>query len=238
VTNTPQISNTPRLSLARASIRSVGELLITAGMVLLLFCVYQLVWTNLEAGRAQGKVSDALRQEWAGNGGNLPNGTVRLSKSDFGKGFSFLHIPRLGRHFSVPVVQGVSLPDLSRGVGHYPSTALPGEVGNFAVAGHRATNGEPFANLDRVKVGDSLVVETRASWFTYVVDKVQIVAPTDVWVIDPVPGKPAQQPTRRLITLTTCNPRWASTQRLIVFGHLAATQATAAGRPPALAKRH
>ena len=134
-------------------------------------------------------------------------------------------------------MQGVSLPDLSRGVGHYPSTALPGQVGNFAVAGHRATHGEPFAHLDLVRVGDSLVVETRASWFTYVVDKVQIVQPNAVWVIEPVPGKPAQEPTRQLITLTTCNPRWASTQRLIVFGHLESTQPTAAGRPPALTKR-
>src|SRR4029079_17536164 len=99
---------------------------------------------------------------------------VQLSKSDFGKGFAFLHIPRLGKKYSVPVVQGVSLPDLSRGVGHYPSTALPGEIGNFAVAGHRATNGEPFANLDAVKVGDSPAVETRLQWFTYVVAKVEI----------------------------------------------------------------
>ena len=90
----------------------------------------------------------------------------------------------------MPVVQGVSLPDLSRGVGHYPKTAVPGEIGNFAVAGHRATNGEPFAHLDAVQVGDSLVVETRSEWLTYVVDKVRIVAPSAVWVLDPVPGKP------------------------------------------------
>jgi sortase A len=222
----------------RAAVRSVGELFITVGLVLLLFCVYELVWTNIEANQAQGKVSDTLRQQWAHQGSDQPNGTVRLSKSDFGKGFAFLHIPRLGRKFSKPVVQGVSLPDLSRGVGHYPSTALPGEVGNFAVAGHRATNGEPFAHLDLVKVGDSLVVETRVTWFVYVVDKVQIVQPTDVWVIEPVPGKPKEQPTRQLITLTTCNPRWASTQRLIVFGHLTATQPTADGRPAVLAKGH
>lgn len=227
------------MSAARAGVRSLGELFITAGLVLLLFCVYQLVWTNIVAEHAQGKVSHTLRQEWAREGGNQsPNGTIRLSKSDFGKGFAFLHIPRLGRKYSVPVVQGVSLPDLSRGVGHYPSTALPGDVGNFAVAGHRATNGEPFAHLDLVKVGDSLVVETRVDWFTYVVDKVQIVAPTAVWVIAPVPGKPQQLPTRQLITLTTCNPRWASTQRMIVFGHLTATQPTADGRPAVLAKGH
>jgi sortase A len=227
------------VSSARAAVRSVGEVLITVGLVLLLFCAYELVWTNVESNHAQSKVSDTLRQDWLREGGSGgPNATIKLSKSDFGKGFAFLHIPRLGRKFSKPVVQGVSLPDLSRGVGHYPSTALPGEVGNFAVAGHRATNGQPFARLDLVKVGDSLVVETRTSWFTYVVDKVQIVQPNDVGVIEPVPGKPKQVPTRQLITLTTCNPRWASTQRLIVFGHLTATQPTADGRPAALKKSH
>ena len=231
--------NSRRTSVARAGVRSLGEVLITAGLVLLLFCVYQLVWTNIEANHEQGKVTDTLRQEWAKQGGTqLPTGTTALAKPQPGKGFAFLHIPRLGRKYSVPIVQGVSLPDLSRGVGHYPSTALPGVVGNFAVAGHRATNGQPFAYLDAVKVGDSLVVETRSTWFSYVVDKVQIVQPNAVWVIEPVPGKPHQVPTRQLITLTTCNPRWASTQRLIVFGHLTSTQPTADGRPPALAKSH
>jgi sortase A len=224
------------VSVARAAVRSVGEVLITAGLVLLLFCAYQLVWTNIAADRAQDKVSNTLRQQWSRQGGSGSPGTIRLSKSDFGKGFAFLHIPRLGRKYSVPIVQGVSLPDLSRGVGHYPKTAVPGQIGNFAVAGHRATNGEPFAHLDAVKVGDSLVVETRTNWFSYVVDKVQIVEPSAVWVLQPVPGKPAQQPTRQLITLTTCNPRWASTQRLIVFGHLEETTLASAGRPQALKK--
>jgi sortase A len=228
-----------RASGARVAVRTLGELMITAGLVLLLFVAYQLVWTNVVADHDRAKVSNSLREEWLREGGGqAPGGPIKLSKSDFGKGFAFLHIPRLGRKYSVPVVQGVTLPDLSRGVGHYPSTALPGEVGNFAVAGHRATHGQPFAYLDQVKVGDSLVVETRTTWFTYVVDKTQIVAPTDVWVIEPVPGKPKETPTRQLITLTTCNPRWASTARLIVFGHLTSTQPTAEGRPPALKGGH
>ncbi|MGZ4592372.1 MAG: class E sortase [Actinomycetes bacterium] len=219
----------------RAGVRGLGELLITAGLVLLLFCAYQLVWTNVEAHRAQHQVGATLRDEWK-RPETRPGGTIRLSSSDFGKGFAFLHIPRLGRKYSVPVVEGVTLPDLSRGVGHYPTTALPGAVGNFAVAGHRATNGEPFAHLDRVKPGDSLVVETRDTWFTYVVDRTKIVLPTDVWVLEPVPGKPGKAPTRKLITLTTCDPRWGSTHRLIIFGHLTDEQQTTDGRPAVLAK--
>jgi sortase A len=218
----------------RTATRTLGELMITAGLVLLLFCVYQLVWTNVEAHRQQSQVTDSIRQLWQReqDGGGS---TVKVRAFREGEGFAFLHVPAMGRSFTVPVVQGVSLPDLTRGVGHYPKTALPGRVGNFAVAGHRATNGQPFAHLDKVHRGDVVVVETRTTWFTYVIDRIRIVQPTDVWVIDPVPGRTGVTPTRRLLTLTTCNPRWASTQRLIVFGHLQSQQPRADGRPTVLA---
>lgn len=225
----------------RTAARSLGELLITAGLVLLLFVAYQLWWTNLEAHRATDHVADSIREQWARphestatKGGPTVKGPRAV---DFGRGFAFLHIPRLGRDWSVPVVQGVDLPDLARGVGHYPNTARPGDVGNFAVAGHRATNGEPFAYLDRVRVGDRVVAETRKRWYTYVVDKTSIVAPTATWVLDPVPGKPDAKPTQRLLTLTTCNPRWASYQRLIVFGHLVESRPKSDGPPSVLVHR-
>ena len=223
------------MSAARAATRGLGELLVTAGLVLLLFVAYQLMWTNYEAQRAQAGVADQIRDDW-----QRPAASGEIGKvgklTDFGQGFAFIHIPRLGHKYAVPIVQGVSLDDLARGVGHYPKTALPGEVGNFAVAGHRATHGEPFAYLDRVKKGDAVVIETQQDWFTYVVDRIRIVKPTDVWVIEPVPGKPDAVPTERLITLTTCNPRWASTERLIIFGHLESRRSTAAGKPPELRK--
>lgn len=223
----------------RAAARGLGELLITAGLVLLLFVVYQLAWTNFEAHRATDKVADSIREEWS-----RPPATPAADGSktkgprpvDFGRGFAFLHIPRLGKDWSVPVVEGVDLPDLARGVGHYPETARPGAVGNFAVAGHRATNGEPFAYLDRVRAGDRVVAETRRHWFTYVVDKTRILKPTATWVLDPVPGHPSAVPTQRLLTLTTCNPRWASYQRLIVFGHLVEDRPKADGPPPVLVR--
>jgi sortase A len=214
-------------------VSGLGELLVTMGLVLLLFCVYQLVWTNLEAKRQQDQVADGLNDDW-----RKPDPTPTQSAEPplpLGKGFAFLRIPRLGKNFDVPVIEGVRKKDLSRGVGHYTQTARPGEVGNFGVAGHRATNGEPFRDLDRVRRGDALVVETETSWFTYVVDRTRIVKPTDVWVIDPVPGRPNATPTKALLTLTTCNPRWASTERLIVFSHLEETTPKTAGRPAALA---
>jgi sortase A len=219
----------------RTLVRGVGELLITAGLVLLLFVAYQLVWTNVESHHRTDAVAGNVRDAWQRPPRTTAAGTPVVQLKN-GKGFAFLHIPRLGKNWSVPVVQGVSLPDLARGVGHYPRTALPGEVGNFAVAGHRATNGEPFAYLDKVEVGDQVVAETQDEWFTYVVDRVRIVSPTSIWVLDPVPGHPDRTPTEQLLTLTTCNPRWASYERLIVFGHLTESRPKAAGPPPALVR--
>jgi sortase A len=221
----------------RGAIRGLGEVLITAGLVLLLFVAYQLVWTNYEAHRRTDHVADDIRDQWSRPPTKAETRAAsgrELRPSDFGKGFAFLHIPRLGKNWSVPVVEGVELPDLARGVGHYPETARPGQVGNFAVAGHRATNGEPFAYLDKVRPGDMVVAETRRHWFTYVVDRTKIVSPTSTWVLDPVPGKPGVEPTQRLITLTTCNPRWASYERLIVFGHLVQDRTKQEGPPEAL----
>jgi sortase A len=215
----------------RTAARGLGELLITAGLVVLLFVAYQLAWTNYEADRATGKVTNDVRDSWARPTGTAAVPVPRLVK---GKGFAFLHIPRLGKGWNVPVIQGVTLPDLARGVGHYPKTDLPGAVGNFAVAGHRATNGQPFANLDRMRPGDLVVAETQQRWFTYVIDRTKIVSPTSLWVLDPVPGHPNEKPTKALLTLTTCNPRWASYQRMIVFGHLEESRSKSDGPPDAL----
>jgi sortase A len=220
----------------RSAVRGTGEVLITAGLVVLLFVGYQLFWTNFEAHKATASVTNDLRDSWdrpdpTGAGGSQTRGPKKV---DFGKGFAFLHIPRLGKNWTIPVVEGVTLPDLAKGVGHYPKTAQPGAIGTFAVAGHRATNGEPFAYLDKMRKGDLVVAETRTEWFTYVVDRTKIVSPTSVWVLDPVPGKPNAKPVQALLTLTTCNPRWASTERLIVFGHLEETRAKADGPPTVL----
>jgi sortase A len=145
-----------------------------------------------------------------------------------GDDVAILHIPRLGTGAAdsgTPVLEGVGMDILNKATGHYPGTALPGQIGNFAVAGHRKTHGEPFRHLDELRAGDLVYVETAQAWYTYVVDADPvIVPPTDVGVVDPVPGQPGASPTASLITLTTCNPWWSSTQRMIVTGHLIGTR--------------
>jgi sortase A len=202
----------------RVAVRSVGEVMITLGVILLLLVVYQLYWTNIQAGReAKGGINN-LHDSWV-DGRPIKNGA-----------FGIMYIQRLGKTWEKPLVEGVDLDQLAKGVGHFPKTAMPGEVGNFAVAAHRATHGEPFAYLDRIQPGDKVIVETKTNWFVYVVDTQKnpspdhpawkLVDPNYGEVVLPVPEQPGVKPTKKLITLVTCNPRWGSTTRLIVFGHL------------------
>ena len=109
-----------------------------------------------------------------------------------GDAIALLRIPKFGASYEVPVLEGADLSVLARGVGHYPSSAMPGQIGNFAIAGHRVTHGQPFSRLLELNKGDQIIVETRSAIYTYVLDT----APRDLtvedtagWVIDPVPGQ-------------------------------------------------
>jgi sortase A len=225
-----------------AAVGVLGEVLMTLGVVLLLFVAYQLWWTNVSAQRAADSLAQQLQDSWERPPAPGPDGGEQPGyvEPEFGEAFAMLSIPRLSDMvWSLPVVSGVGEVQLAQGIGHYPSTALPGQVGNFAVAGHRATNGEPLRDIDRLQVGDEVIVETRDTWYVYTLERDEIVLPTDTWVIEPVPGQPGAEPTQELITLTTCNPRWASTERWIWWGSLTETipkedgelpEAIAAGR--------
>jgi sortase A len=234
-------ADTSRPGRLRAGIGVVGELMITLGVVLLLFVAYDLVWTGVETGRTQDRLATQLEQRWRAEGRSLPAGSAGAAPAVAppavarrGSALARLHVPRLGRDFRWVVVEGVRRDDLVRGPGHYPSSAGPGQKGNFAVAGHRATHGEPFRRLDRLRPGDAIVVETARTYYTYTVDRTVITSPDDVAVVLPVPHRPGAVPDRALLTLTTCHPRWSSQQRLVVSGHLSATDPVSAGPPPAL----
>ena len=164
-----------------------------------------------------------------------PNGARRRSdpakKSQAtaapGEAIALLRIPAFGADYEIPILNGTDLAILSKGVGHYSSTAPPGQIGNFAIAGHRVTHGQPFAQLLELEKGDEVIVETREAIYTYVLDDSprQLTVPdTDTWVIDPVPGQPDAKPTEALITLTTCQDLFRSPDRSIGFGRLESTQ--------------
>lgn len=202
----------------RLLIRSVGELCITAGFIVLLFVAYELWGTGAYTQAQQHKLGDELTRSWQSSAGQVTTERVRL-----GHGLALIRIPRLGKGFHYVIIEGVSVPDLRKGPGHYPGTAMPGQIGNFVVSGHRTTYLAPFNKLGELRDGDRILIDTRSRQYVYKVTTKKVVQPTDVSVAAPVPEHPRANPTKRMITLTTCNPKYSAAQRLIVFGQLIST---------------
>ena len=222
---------------------TVGEVMFTVGLILLLFVGYQLMWTNISAAQAADRAAAEVQTQWAAQETPSPTeegpgeATPAAEQPEIGTPFGLVYIPRLrDKVWALPLIQGVGPEQLAQGIGHYVGTAMPGELGNFATAGHRATHGEPLRNIDQLEKGDQVIVETATSWYTYTLDRSKIVSPFDVWVIDPVPGEPDSTPTEAIITLTSCNPRWASTERFIWWGSLVDTTPKSSGERPAALK--
>lgn len=211
-----------------AVLRVAAELLLTAGALLAALAFYLLVWTNVQTAAAQQDLLQTFRSQ---QDGEQP---AREVEPETGDGLNVLHIPRLGADWKWVVVEGVDLKTLNKAPGHFPDTALPGQVGNYAVAGHRATHGEPFADLDRLVAGDKVYVEAADGWFTYQVTWSRIIAPTHTEILAPVAGKPGQAAIARTLTLVTCHPRWGSTERLVVGAQLVEERSLAAGPPDGL----
>lgn len=202
----------------------LGELLLTAGVLVLLYVAYVLWGTGIQTERAQDDLREQIEATWDTNepeiAGTAP--AEAIEQIDLGDAFGMLRIPKLGEDWEWVVVDDVDLGSLARGPGHYPDSALPGELGNLSIAGHRSGHGAPFHDLDKVEVGDTVEIQTADGVWTYTFDTAPtVINPSDVWVIDPVPGAAADaEPTERRITLTTCHPRYGSSQRMYISGVL------------------
>lgn len=214
---------------------ALGELLVTVGVLLALFAVYELWWTNVTANRAAAHAQSELVHTWQ-SGGAPPSVPPGVS-FDIGSAIGILHVPAMGTGYTVLVKEGTGASVLNQGVaGHYtsPKSALPWEgSGNFAVAAHRDGHGAKFHNIDRLKAGDPIVLETRDTWYVYRVDKVlPRTARDNVAVIDPVPQQAGYTAPGRYITLTSCTPPLTSLYRIIVWGHLVDSPPVDARRTP------
>jgi sortase A len=247
----PEPAMRPRASARRASkkrprrrlsvIGVFGEVLITAGVLVLLFLGWQQWLGDIIEGNQLYGQSVQQSQEWIKAAGPTKNADpadpaappVITASLANGKNFGILYIPRFGSDYARPIAQGTSLSVLNKGnLGHYPTTQMPGALGNFMVASHRKAYGGDLEHINNLRVGDHIFVGTADGWYQYTFRNLQFVTPTDVAILDPVPDQPGLQPGDRVITLQSCNPFFSTAERIMAYGTFD-TFYPIAGGPPA-----
>lgn len=274
----------PRPSAAVRLVSVAGELLITVGVLGLLFLVWELWWTGLDADRDRDDAADQLfsnleqlephapgegtgvtlgdpgdsegsedsegsgggpsgSDDGGGSGGGDSGGSgvpepenMRRFIED-GQVMAMLYSPRLGSDWSAPVREGLDDSQLNTsGLGHYPSTQLPGEPGNFAMAGHRQTHGNVLWDQDALQSGDRIYVQSPDGYYTYAVRSTEIVDPGDSDVLAEAPGSPGEaNEDTSWLTLTTCHPPYTTLQRMVTHAELVDHRSLDAGAPEAIA---
>lgn len=219
-----------------------GEVLLTAGVVLGLFVVWNLVWTDYEAGQEQREALERLEESWTvPNAGadDAPEANPAdeldesssiepgegdpplVSPAEYNEPFARLHVPRWGEDHALPIREGSAMSVINTGAaGRYGDTQMPGETGNFAIGAHRQSYGAAFRHIDAIELGDQLIVRGAEAWYVYEVTDTRIVQPHQVEVLAPVPGQTGAEANGRYITLTTCHPLWSTAERYIVHGEL------------------
>jgi len=246
----PDAAARPRPSMGARLVGLLGELLLTLGVLTALFAVWQLWWTDVVASGQQEEAVATIRETFEADGHSVPDDTTqadgmpspstspppRMAPPGTTEIFGIVYVPRWGEDYAVPIAEGVDVSTVFNqgNIGHYPGTAMPGEVGNFATAAHRQSYGAPYRRVEDLQAGDPIIVETAAGWFAYRVTKDYVVTPDQVDVIAAVPGQLDAEPTERLITLTTCHPLYSAAQRWITHGEFTEWYPRTGGPPTQL----
>ena len=242
---------TPRSRKAKM-FRLIGSVCI-GGAVFFAGVIINRLWiSNYFSDRAAEKAREELLTSW-----NRPTETTipfltpasTIAPGEIGpinaptnqEAFALLYIPRIGNDvWATPIFEGVRSKQLNSGIGHYPNSGLPGQDGNFSLFGHRSSYGQPFSHIERLRVGDEVIVETKELYFVYTLKYDKIVKPSAIWVTEPTQmselGIAADDPFR-VITLITCEPRWSTAKRWVWWGVLHAVYPRETP-PPALAKQN
>lgn len=244
-----------RRSRPRASVLSIlGEVLITLGVVVLLYVSYQMWIGDLIIGSQKHAEASALVEKWQSEPAPSPTTAPEetapeatptapaetvipvRAQPEHGEQFGVMFVPRFGADWQFTIASGVTRSDiLDRGeIGHYPDTAMPGEVGNTVYAAHRWTSGAPFDPIDRLVVGDAIVIQTQDGWYTYRFRTLEYVQDTEVEVLSPVPQQPSVAADERYLTLTSCAPKLNMLERIIAYAVFEDFTPVADGPPASL----
>jgi sortase A len=207
--------------------RVLGEILVTLAVLILLFQGWKIWFNDIVYGASQTSAAVDLSESWSDPVFNPPPAEpldpatpVVAEQPADGEHFATIMIPALGKDYRKVIAEGVGhnvLNNPQLGIGHYPSTQMPGELGNIVVASHRTAYGGAFHNVHQLEVGDNVYLETKDGWYKYVYRSTSYVLATQVEVLAPVPQAPGVEPTDSILTITTCNPFLSTAERIIVY---------------------
>ena len=208
-----------------------GLVLVLAGVTVIGYVAWEYIGTNVVSRHHQHDQVQALRDQWRRDDGPVPETGDVVA----GEASALVRIPRFGSSYVMPVLEGTSSEALAQGFGHFSDSAPPGAVGNYALAAHRVTHGQPLRDMPALRPGDRIEVQTGRATYTYVLetDPNELVVPfTAGWVVQSFPENPdggvAPDPHDggRLITLTTCSEFFHTDDRMVAFGHLTSVRRT------------
>ena len=231
-----------------------GETLVTVGLFVLLFLGWHVWFNDIVQGAAQDRAASVLSNTWS----SVPTGATEFDRAagtsdgaitdvpppvvkspGDAESFATVLVPRFGVRYERTVAEGVDVETVLNnqvtGIGHYPNTAQLGQIGNFAVAGHRTTYGAPFGEVDKLRLGDRIYVETEAGWYVYRFRNMEYVYPTQVSVLNPVPQLQIEA-RDRILTMTTCHPKLSAAERLVAYAVFESFVPRANGTPTEIAK--
>lgn len=268
----------PATAAARARrpgvLQVAGEVLVTAGVLVLLFLAWQVWVDSWITGAAQQRAAAAQAKEFleaapssardahgamATPAATAPAATDSASSGRAAGGgspdaatvvpvarpvatsspFAVMYVPRFGSGWKRIIREGVDartvLDSWTAGVGHYPGTAMPGAVGNVAIAAHDTGYGDTFLGLSTLRLDDPIYLQTADGWYTYRFRDMEYVQPDAVDVLLPVPRVAGAAPADRILTMTTCNPPYHGVERIIAYSTFAGFRPASAGPPAAIA---
>jgi sortase A len=238
----------------------LGEVLLTVGALVLLYVGWQLWIGDVIYGAEREAQADEQSRIWQEQyersappaqgqapaqtpeatpdspASDAPADPVILPEADDAEVFATLLIPRFGPDYHVSVAGGVSRARTLDpiGVGHYPGTQMPGEIGNVGLAAHRTTWGKPFNRIADLHVGDAIVLETKDGWYTYRFRTLEYVQPSAVEVLAPVPQQDGLAADGRYLTMTSCSPMYSQAERIIAYSVFDSFTPRSAGPPSSL----
>jgi sortase A len=236
----------------------LGELLITAGALVLLFLGWQLWWNDMIMANSQSDAASQNSQDWIQQDTSTPEPVPTTDPAEpsaepapvgYGapmvatapanaQAFAVLYVPRFGADYHRTIAEGTGHDVLNSnrlGIGHYDGTQMPGGVGNFAIAAHRSAFGGGMHLINELQLGDAIYVQTADGYYTYRYRDTEYVAPSQVQVLASVPNRPDASAVDRIITLTSCNPLYSTAERIIAYGVFESWQPLAFGAPAELA---